>query len=139
MTAATHDSDPSIKSSLIVGIGVGVAVLLLYVGGGLVLGGWNFDDFLANLTVEIVGSLLLASGVVVSIFALPIVLFLYHRLLSPLIVLGIVVFGWISYGFLTGILNSATVFGLGLYAFGLAPGYLLLYLVTGGAEYNLRK
>lgn len=131
-----HPQSRSLGVASLVGVGVGVSVLGLYVVGGLVVAGWSVDDFLAHLDVEVLGSLLLAGGIAVSCFAVPVAAYLRYRVVSPLVVLLLVVLGWVAYGAATGLLTPQTVFGLAIYALFLAPGYLVLYGVVGVVEYR---
>lgn len=133
----TNQSQPrSLALATLAGVGVGVGVLGLYVVGGLVVAGWSVDDFLAHLDVEVLGSLLLAGGIAVSCFAVPVAAYLRYRVVSPLVVLLLVVVGWVVYGVATGVLTPQTVFGLAIYALFLAPAYLVLYGAVGVVEYR---
>lgn len=138
MTVSIED-EPSAGIALLLGATVGFGALVLYVVGGFAVGGWNLQDFLAHLTVETVGSLLLAGGIAMAVFAIPVAAWLRFHLVSPLVVLIVVVTGWLVYGAAIGILTAQTVFGLAIYALYLVPLYVALYLVTGGVEHVVRR
>ncbi|WP_232701739.1 hypothetical protein [Halobacterium wangiae] len=133
MVSARQQEQPLGVASL-VGVGVGLGVLGIYVAAGLVVANWSVEDFLANLDGEVLGVLVLVGGVAVACFAVPVAAYLRYRLVSPLVVLVTVVLGWLGYGAATGVLTSQTVFGLAVYAMYLAPVYFLLYAVFGGLE-----
>lgn len=138
VTAATKSSPSAGKVSLI-GTAIGTSVLLLYLVAGLLFGSWNIGEFLSHLTIETVGSLLLLGGMGIATFALPVALFLHSRIIAPLVLLGVIVMGWLVYGFVSGIIGAGAIFGLGLYAIGLSPLYIVLYLLLGGGEFYARR
>lgn len=139
METAASESKPSAVKSSLFGTAIGTGVLLLSLVAGLLFGSWNVGEFLSHLTAETVGWFLLLSGTVVATFAVPTALYLYARLVAPLVLLGVVVVGWLAIGISSGIIEAGAIFGLGLYAVGLSPLYVVLYLVLGGGEYYARK
>ncbi|WP_135822084.1 hypothetical protein [Halostella litorea] len=139
MATTPPDSKSSVGKSVIVGTAVGTAVLLLYLVSGLLFASWSVDEFLSNLTVEAVGTLLLLGGAGIATFAVPVALYLHARIRAPLAVLCLVVVGWLALGIGSGSIGAGAIFGLSLYAVGLAPLYVALYLVLGGGEYFARK
>lgn len=120
--------------SVLIGSGAGIAFLALYLTTGIAVAQWNVSEFFAHLTGETIIWLLVASLFVIVAFAIPIVLCLQYRLVAPLVLLTIILLGWIVAGMVTGAL-----FGLSLYVFGAAPGYIVLYLAFGGLESYLRN
>ena len=139
MVSAAHKVHSSAGKSSLIGIAVGASVVLLYFVAGLLFGSWNTIKFILYVSIETAWSLLLVGSLGIATVAIPVALYLYSRLLIPLALLVVITLGWPIYGFLTGILTAETVFGLGLYAVGLAPLYILLSLVLGGGEYYARK
>ena len=137
--ASTQGQARSLGAAALVGVGVGLGVLGLYVLGGLVVANWSVDDFLTHLDAEVAATLLLVGGLAVACFAVPVAAYLRFRLVSPLVVLSTVVLGWLGYGFATGVLTSQTVFGLAIYAMYLVPLYFVLYAVGGGVEYYVHR
>jgi hypothetical protein len=131
--------DESTKTASLVGVAVGLGVLALYVAGGLIVAGWDLQEFFAHLSIDIVAFLVLAAAVAVAVVAVPVGALLRFRLVSPLVVLGLVVIGWLGIGFVNGTLSAQTVFGLAAYAFYLAPLYLVLYLVVGWIEFAIQR
>jgi hypothetical protein len=137
--ASVRRQPRSLGVASLAGIGVGLAALGGYVASGLLLANWSVDDFLAHLGPEVVGALLLAGAATVACFAVPVAAYLHLRLVSPLVVLGTVVVGWLALAAATGLLTSRAVFGLAVYAAYLIPGYLLLYALAGGVEYAVHR
>ena len=129
----------SVGDASLIGIGVGVVVLALYVVGGIVVAKWGVSEFFARLTVEIVGGLLFAGALAVAVFAIPVAAYLRYRVVSPLVVLLLVIVAWLAQGFATGVLSIQTVFGLALYAMYLSPLYVVLYVVVGWVEVRVRN
>jgi len=129
----------SVGDASLIGIGVGVVVLALYVVGGIVVAKWGVSEFFARLTVEIVGWLFLASALAVAVFAIPVAAYLRYRVVTPLVVLLLVIVAWLAQGFATGVLSIQTVFGLALYAMYLSPLYVVLYVVVGWVEVRVRN
>lgn len=136
---AILDQKQSVEMASLAGAAVGLGVLGLYVIGWLVVAGWNVQEFLGHLTIGTIGSLTVAGGTAVSVFAIPVTAFLRWQLVSPMVVLVLAVVGWLGYGAATGILTTQTVFGLAVYAMFLAPIYLGLYLIAGGVEYYIHS
>lgn len=124
-------------SAVVVGVGLGAAVLGLFVAAGFLVAGWRLDDFLARLTPSVFGWVVLAGATAVALVALPVALYLRYRLATPLLALTLVVVGWAGIGLGQGIPLSAG-FGLASYAFAFAPLYLLLFLAFAGVEYSVR-
>lgn len=121
-------------SSVLSGIALGVGFLALYLAAGLLFAGWSVAEFLDHLTAEIVLWLLVASAVVIAVVAVPVFLYRQYRFVSPIALLAVVLVGWVVAG-----LSIGAVFGLSLYVFGLAPLYLVLYVVLGVGERYLRN
>lgn len=121
-------------SNALVGVGIGIGFLVVYLAAGLLFAQWSIDAFLEYLAVEIVLWLLAASLFVIAVVAIPVFLFRQYRLVSPVSLLALVLLGWLTAGLFTG-----AVFGLSLYVFGLAPLYLVLYGLLGGGELSLRN
>ena len=138
MATVAPDSTPSVGRSLLLATGIGIGVFLCFLVAGLLFGSWDVGEFLSELSFATVGWLLLLGGMTIATFAIPIALYLHSRLVAPLALLGLVIVGWPAYGIVSGILGSGTIFGLSLYAVGLAPLYVVLYLVLGGGEYFVR-
>lgn len=136
---AILEKKQSVEMASLAGVGVGLGVLGLYVIGGLVVAGWNVQEFLGHLTIGTIGSLIVAGGIAISVFAIPVAVLLRWQLVSPMVVLVLAVVGWLGYGAATGILTAQTVFGLAVYAMFLTPLYLGLYLVAGGVEYYVHS
>ncbi|QCC49487.1 hypothetical protein [Halobellus limi] len=113
-------------------------MLFLFVVAGLLFESWSVSDFLSHLTIETIGWLLLSSGMVIATVGIPIALYFHSRLAAPVILLGVIVFGWLTIGIGTGTLQKGALFGLSLYAVGLSPVYIFLYLAFGGGEYYVR-
>lgn len=132
----THPT--STRTATIIGVALGVALLGLFVVAGLLVANWSIADFLAHLSLESVGYLLLVTVLGVATVAVPVAASLRFRLVAPLTIFGLVVAAWLGIGVTSGILSTQTVFGLALYATMLSPLYLLLYAVFGGGEYLLR-
>lgn len=139
METAPTEPTPSARKSVLVGVAIGTGVFLCFLVAGLLFASWDVGEFLSRLTVETVGWLLLLVGMTVATFAIPTALYLHSRLLSPLVLLGVVVVGWLAQGIVSGLIGAGAIFGLGLYAVGLSPFYVALYLVLGAGEYFLRK
>jgi hypothetical protein len=129
----------SLGAASLVGIGVGLGALGLYVVAGFLVANWSLDDFLAHLSVGVLEALILAGSAAVACFAVPVAAYLRFRVVSPLAVLAVIIVGWVGYGATTGVLTSQTVFGLAVYAVYLVPLYLLLFAVAGGAEYYAHR
>lgn len=127
----------STRDALGIGLGIGATILSLYLVTGYIVGDWSVSDFLTHLTPETVGWLVLASGMAISVFAIPIAAYLRMRVTTPLVILGLILLGWIGVGIGQGIPHTA-VFGLSIYALYLSPVYLLLYLMCGGVEYRMQ-
>jgi hypothetical protein len=138
MAALLDRTQTSTGTAALVGAVVGLAVVGLYMGGGLVFADWSLGEFRAHLSANTVGYLVGMIALGVAIFGVPIAGFLRFNLIAPLVVLAVVVFGWLTLGAVQGLLSFQTVFGLALYATFLSPIYLLLYGVLGGSEYLLR-
>lgn len=128
-------SSRSARDALSIGVGVGASILCLYLVTGYVVGEWSLRNFLAHLTPATAGWMVLASGMAIAVFAIPITAYLRLQVAAPLAILGVGLLGWIGLGFAQGIPLSA-LYGLALY---LSPVYLLLYLVCGGVEYRFRS
>ncbi|MFC7082252.1 hypothetical protein [Halorussus caseinilyticus] len=131
--------DASTAAAIRVGISVGVGVLALYLVTGFVVARWDLADFSTRLTLEMVGAFLLLGALTVATFAIPITAYVRFHVVAPVVILGVVLLGWVGYAVVTGILASEAVFGLGLYAIGLSPLYVVCYAVAGGLEYYVRK
>lgn len=125
----------STRDALGIGVGIGATILSLFLVTGYIVADWSISDFLTQLTLATVGWLVLASGMAIAVFAIPIVAYLRMRVTTPLVILGLVLLGWIGVGIGQGIPHSA-VFGLSIYALYLSPVYILLYVVCGGIEYR---
>lgn len=136
---ALLDQKQSVEMASLAGVAVGLGVIGLYVIGGLVVAGWNVQEFLNHLTLGTIGSLVVAGGIAVAVFAIPVAALLRWQLVSPMVVLVLAVVVWLGYGTATGVLTAQTVFGLAVYAMFLAPLYLALYLVAGGVEYYIHN
>lgn len=139
MVALSNRPRTSTGTAALVGTAVGLAVVGLYVGGGLLVADWSVSQFRAHLSASTVGYLVGMVGLGVGIFGVPVAGFLRFDLVAPLLVLVLVVLGWLTLGAVQGVLSLRTVFGLALYATFLSPVYLVLYGVLGGGEYLLRK
>ena len=137
-TAATESTLPAGKA-LLIGTTIGAGVLVLSLVAGLLFGSWDVGEFLSHLTLETVGSLFLLSGLVIATFAIPTALYLHSRIVGPLVLLGVVAISWLAIGLGSGSIGTEAIFGLGLYAIGLSPLYVALYLIFGGGEYYIRK
>ena len=138
MAALLDRTQTSTGAAALVGAVVGLAMVSLYMGGGLLFADWSLSEFHAHLSADTVGYLVGMIALGVAIFGFPVAGFLRFNLLAPLVVLVVVVFGWLILGAVQGVLSFQTVFGLALYATFLSPIYLLLYGVLGGSEYLLR-
>ncbi len=119
-------------------IGVGVLVVVVYGVAGLLFGGWSITEFINHLSVESVGWLLLLVVSTIAVVAIPIIAYRQFNLVIPLVVFGLVMLFWLSIALRNGLLSVETIFGLGLYAIGLGPAYLLVYLGGGVVEYLVR-
>ncbi|QLD89167.1 hypothetical protein HWV07_09030 [Natronomonas salina] len=131
-------SSRSTRDALRIGVATGVTILCLSLVTGYFVGGWSLSDFLTHLTPATVGWVVLASGMAIAVFAIPIAAYLRLQVVAPLVILGLLLLGWIGLGLGQGIPLTA-VFGLALYALYLSPVYLLLYLVCGGIEYRVQN
>lgn len=129
---------PSAWTAVRTGIGVGAATLGVYLVAGFVVAGWSLGEFLTQLTPSILGWLVLAGAIAVTVVAVPVVGYLRFRVVSPLVVLCAAVVGWTGLGVAQGI-PLPDLFGLSYYAFALSPVYLLCYVVFGAVEYRLRN
>lgn len=138
MVPLVRRSHSSVGAAAVVGTLAGLAVVSSYFGAGLLVGGWNFSEFLTNLSVGTVGYLL---GMIVlsTVFVgLPIATYLRFEVIAPLVILVLVILGWLTLGAVQGILSLQTIFGLALYAAYLSPGAIVLYAIFGGGEYLFR-
>ena len=138
MVPLVRRSHSSVGAAAIVGTLAGLAVVSCYFGAGLLVGGWNFSEFLTHLSVGTVGYLL---GMIVlsTVFVgLPIATYLRFEVIAPLVILVLVILGWLILGAIQGILSLQTIFGLALYAAYLSPGAIVLYAIFGGGEYLFR-
>lgn len=135
-TARTPPHSP--RTAVLVGVAAGVGVLAVYLGTGLLVAGWGFDEFLSRLTIGVVASVAFTGGMVVASVAVPVALYLRYRLVAPLALLAVVGVGWFVYGALSGVLTSGNVYGFTLYLFFLAPVFVGLFLVVGGGEFLVR-
>lgn len=138
MAALLERSHSSTASAALVGTLVGLAVVCLYFGAGLLVGGWSVSEFLAHLSVDTVGYLLGMIVLGIAFLGLPFSLLLRFDLIVPLVVLVLVILGWLILGAVQGILSIQTIFGLALYAAYLSPIALVLYVTLGGSEYLFR-
>lgn len=138
MPSLIERSRSSTPTAVLVGSSLGLVVLACFVVAGLLVADWSISEFLAYLTLEVAGWLVLMTILTVGIVAIPVVASLRFGLYAPLAVLGLVAIGWLAVGVGSGILSAQTVFGLALYAAMLSPLYLVLYGVLGGGEYLLR-
>lgn len=134
----TTRTPPSLGYATFVGVGVGAIVLLLFLVGGYFVANWSIQDLLGHLTPTVLGWMAIAGGVAVATFALPVTLYLRLRVVTPVVVLLLIVVAWVGIGVGQGIPMQAS-FGLAAYAFGLAPLYLVLFLLFGGAEHMARR
>ena len=132
-------SDTSTGTALLLGGGLGLGVVVLYLASGLVAAGWSVTDFSTNLTLETVGTGLLLAALTVVTFAIPVAAYLRFHLLAPVVVLAVVLLGWFGYAAATGVLTSDDVFGVGLYVVGLSPLYVVCYALGGTVEYYVRR
>ncbi|WP_330632957.1 hypothetical protein [Halocatena halophila] len=119
-------------------IGLGVLVVVVYVVAGLLFGGWSITEFINHLSVETVGWLLVLTVSTIAVVAIPIIAYRQFNLVIPLVVFGLVVLFWLGIAVGNGLLMVETIFGLGLYAIGLGPVYLLVYLGGGSVEFLVR-
>lgn len=138
MSSLRAQSRTSTPAAVLVGSALGVGVLAAFVVAGLLVADWSAGEFLASLSLEVVGWLAVMTVLVVATVAVPVVAALRYDLTAPLAVLGVVVVAWLGVGFASGVLSAQTVFGLALYAAMLSPLYLVLYAVLGAVEYWLR-
>lgn len=122
----------------VVGVGVGAAVLALFLAAGFLVANWRLKDFFAHLTPVVVGWVILAGGIAIALFAVPIAMYLRFRVATPLIVLSLIVVGWTGIGIGQGIPPTAS-FGLAAYAFAFSPLYLVLFLLFGAVEQLARR
>lgn len=125
---------PDWLASARAGVAFGVGFLVIYLAAGFLFARWSLAAFLDHLTVEIGLWLFLAGLFLIAIVAVPVFLYRAYRLVSPVALLVVVLLGWIAVGLAIG-----APFGLSLYVFGIAPVYLLLYALLGGAELHLRS
>ena len=138
MNLSARDSYSTTTASLI-GIGVGVGVLLLYVIGGLFVAQWDLTGIFTDPTPEIIGTFLVLGTLTAAVFAIPITVYLRFQIVTPIVILATILIIWSIYSAVTGILVSEDVFGVGLYAIGIAPLYFICYEVIGVVEYYMRS
>lgn len=138
MNLSARDGFSTVTASLI-GIGIGVGVLVLYLVSGIVVAQWDITDFFTHVTLETIGTFLLLGTLTVTAFAIPTIAYSRFHIVTPIVILAVTLLGWFSYSVATGILMTDAVFGLGLYAIGLAPLYFVCYAVAGGVEYYARR
>lgn len=137
-TVVPDSGSPSWRSTGL-GVAVGTGILLVYLLAGLFFESWSVSDFLSNLSPESAGWLLLSSGLAIATFAVPVALYDRFRIVAPLVVLGAVIVGWVAIGVSSGTIEAGATFGLSVYAVGVSPVYVVLYLLLGGSEYYIRK
>lgn len=138
MVVPLERSRTSTGAATLVGAVVGLAVVCLYLGAGLLVGGWSINEFLAQLSPGTIGYFLGMIVLVVASVGLPIAGFLRFHLITPLGVLVLVLLGWLTLAAVQGLLSPQTIFGIALYAAFLSPIAIVLYGVLGGSEYVLR-
>lgn len=138
MVAPLEQSRTSTGAATLVGAVVGLAVVCLYLGAGLLVGGWSISEFLTHLSPGTIGYFVGMIVLVVAFVGLPIAGFVRFHLVTPLVVLVLVLLGWLTLAAIQGLLSLQTIFGLALYAAFLSPIALVLYGVLGGGEYLFR-
>jgi len=138
MVVPLEQSRTSTTTATLVGVVVGLAVVCLYLGAGLLVGGWNISEFFAHLSLDTIGYFTGMIVFAVAFMGFPIASFLRFRLLTPLGVLVLMLLGWLTLAAIQGLLSLQTIFGLALYTAFLSPIALVLYGVLGGGEYLFR-
>jgi hypothetical protein len=138
MVGAPQRTRSSTGAAALAGTVVGLAAVCLYLGAGLLVGGWNSGEFLAHLSAETVWYFGGTTALVVAFVGLPVAGYLRFDLVAPLAVLVVMLLGWLALGAVQGLLSAQTIFGLALYVVLFSPPALVLYAVLGGGEYLAR-
>lgn len=121
----------STTAAALAGFAVGTGVLVLYLVGGIIFAQWSINDFLAHLPSAIAEFLLLSSLTIVTLGG-PVAAYLRLQVITPILILGIITFGWLIIGLPQG---PQVLHLLAFYAVWLSPVYIALYLIVGGIEY----